>query len=89
MCASGVNKCRWLVPDDDVQASSEHEPTFRELARRNLGMASTLQGDQRKDHALIGIGYALMANGEDAEIFYSLFAGPDGKANIEAWVENG
>lgn len=89
MCASGPRKCRWLVPDDEIQIPDESEPTLLHLAVQHLEEAGRIDNEHRQVDALTGIGYALLSNGEDAQLFYSLFAGPDGKANIEAWVESG
>lgn len=35
--------------------------------------------------AQAGIGYALLANGLDAEVFYALFHGPDDQATMNTW----
>jgi hypothetical protein len=46
-------------------------------------------GIPQKDIARIaseaGIGYALLANGLDAEVFYALFHGPDDQATMNTW----
>jgi hypothetical protein len=70
-----------LLDEEPVPAENNRRQAI-ELIQAAEGFAKRLGED--KDAmltvAICGVGYALLANGEDAEFFYAMFSGPDGVA---------
>jgi hypothetical protein len=62
--------------DKKTRAEEMLDRAYDELKAVPPGMATA------RIAAEVGIGYALLAAGEDAEFFFGMFAGPDGRATI-------
>lgn len=76
-----------ILTSDQAPRAGEGATHHRLSAVELLAEAEKIakrRGSEDKDAmlaaAICGIGHALIANGEDAEFFYAMFSGPDGRA---------
>jgi hypothetical protein len=79
------------MSDDDKKAEEQETVQYKSRAEEMLGLAydaiksSPLELEKAQIAAQVGIGYSLLANGLDAEVFYALFHGPDDQATMNTW----